>query len=100
MHQITARASGVRALTIGLRNNVRGSLVAPEIGSGGPTPGSPKRRKFYRVSKSTASRASGFELLNGDKLIKGGKAAFLPAPMIPFRDYTERPVFLADAKLG
>jgi hypothetical protein len=60
-----------------------------------------KRRKFFIVQSRTASRASGFELLNGDRLFVDGGAAFWPPPgRRGFRDYPERPVFLADAKLG
>ena len=57
-----------------------------------------KKRKLYTIRGSTASRASGFEVLNGDKLVEGGAARFLP--VVPLQDYLERPVFLADAKLG
>ena len=60
----------------------------------------PRERKFFVVDGQTASRASGFEVLNGDKLISGGVAAFLPAPGLPFREYLEQPLFLADEKRG
>lgn len=59
------------------------------------------KRKFYIIRTSMASRASGFQVLNGDKLVeRGGAAAYLPPPMVPIQDYLEQPVFLADAKRG
>jgi Protein of unknown function (DUF1629) len=60
----------------------------------------PREQRFFVVDGQTASRASGFEILNGDKLVEGGAAAFLPPPGLPFRNYMERPVFLADEKRG
>lgn len=64
-------------------------------------PSGGKVRRFYTIRRRVVSRASGFQVLNGDKLVKGrGKAAFLPPPMVPLQDYLERPAFLANAKLG
>jgi Protein of unknown function (DUF1629) len=64
-------------------------------------PSESKTRKFYLIRTRTVSRASGFQVLNGDKLVKErGSAAFLPPPMVPLQDYLERPAFLANAKLG
>jgi hypothetical protein len=64
-------------------------------------PSGSKTRKFYIIRTRTASRASGFKLSNGDKLVKErGSAAFLPPPMVPLQDYLERPAFFANAKLG
>jgi hypothetical protein len=89
---------------IDLRNSMSGSAAAiseSRLGAGGPTRRRVKQCKFYIVRGSMASRASGFELLNGDRLFKGGPPALLP-PLGQggFRDYSERPVFLADPKLG
>jgi hypothetical protein len=57
----------------------------------------PKKRKFYIVTHSTVSRASGFELLNERTLLP-----FLEPPpgRRGFRDYPEAPVFLCDARVG
>jgi len=60
-----------------------------------------KKRKFYAVGYKIATRVSGFHLLNGDNLFKGGPPTFLPPlGQRGFSDYPERPVFLSDAKLG
>jgi hypothetical protein len=60
-----------------------------------------KKRKFYTVGYKIATRVSGFHLLNGGNLFKGGPPTFLPPlGQRGFRDYPERPVFLSDVKLG
>jgi hypothetical protein len=89
---------------IDVRDGKGGSLAAvPRSGSGagGPTRSGAKKREFYIVRGRCASRASGFDFLNGDRLFKGGPPALLP-PLgrRGFRDYPERPVFLADPKIG
>jgi hypothetical protein len=69
--------------------------------AGGPVRGAARKRKFYIIGSGRVSRASGFEVLNGDRLFKVGPHTFLPPPGCRgFRDYPERPVFLADPKLG
>jgi Protein of unknown function (DUF1629) len=62
----------------------------------------PRKRKFYWVDPRFASRASGFELLNGERLFKDGAIILAPpsGQWCGFRDYPERPVFLSDAKRG
>jgi Protein of unknown function (DUF1629) len=62
----------------------------------------PRKRKFYEVDRRVASRASGFELLNGERLFKDGAIILAPpwGQWCGFRDYPERPVFLSDAKRG
>jgi hypothetical protein len=86
------------------RESMSASLTAipkSRSGAGRPTRGGSKTRRFYIIRGKNASRASGFEVLNGDKLVRErGSAAFLPPPMVPLQDYLVRPVFLANAKLG
>jgi Protein of unknown function (DUF1629) len=60
-----------------------------------------KKRKFFIVTSKVAHQASGFRLLNGDNLFASGPLTFLPPlGLRGFRNYPERPVFLANAKLG
>jgi hypothetical protein len=73
-------------------------------GSSRTTPGtgrSAKKRKFYMVSYTMATRASGFKLLNARTLFQGGPPIFVPPPgERGFRAYPETPLFLCDARLG
>jgi hypothetical protein len=59
-----------------------------------------KKRKFFIVKNRVASQAPGFELLNGSRLFGGPGTFWPPDGRRGFRDYPERPVFLADAKEG
>jgi Protein of unknown function (DUF1629) len=71
------------------------SRIAPKAGR------SAKKRKFYIVTYTVATRATGFKLLNGRTLFHGGPPIFVPPPgRRGFRDYPETPVFLCDARLG
>jgi hypothetical protein len=86
---------------------VHASLAAAAVGRTGTprktsaTGRSAKMRKFYIVSYTRATRASGFELLNGRALFQGGPPIFVPPPgHRGFRDYPETPVFLSDPRLG
>ena len=61
----------------------------------------PRKRKFFIVDASTASRASGFELTNGANLFTRGPPILCPPDgRRGFRDYPELPVFVADPKRG
>jgi hypothetical protein len=61
----------------------------------------PRKRKFFIVQSATASRASGFRLLNKSDLFIGNPPTFFPpAGRRGFRDYPVRPAFVADPKLG
>jgi Protein of unknown function (DUF1629) len=72
------------------------------VGAATPARRRPKKRKFYWVHRSVVSRASGFRLLNEERLFKEGPHTFMPpsAQWCGFRQYPERPAFLSDAKLG
>ena len=61
-----------------------------------------RKRKFFIIRPSATSRGSGFELLNGDTLFRNGPPTFYwpPDGRRGFRDYPERPVFVADPKRG
>ncbi|MGJ5029085.1 imm11 family protein [Bradyrhizobium sp. HKCCYLS2038] len=85
----------------GTQNRRSGQFVETSADVGGPLRGAAKKRKFCTIRGRTASRASGFEVLNGQALFLTGPRTFLP-PLgrRGFRDYPERPVFMADARIG
>jgi hypothetical protein len=62
---------------------------------------SAKKRKFYYVTTARATRGTGFRLLNGPELFRGGPSIFVPPPgRRGFRSYSETPIFLSDSRLG
>jgi hypothetical protein len=65
------------------------------------------RPKFYRIGPKASSRATGYTLLNGDRLFPGyggpdatpeERCSFLK-PGVSFVDFPEVPVFQSEAKL-
>jgi tetratricopeptide (TPR) repeat protein len=56
-------------------------------------------RRFYIITKRTASRAAGFELTNGAALFRKPDVMMMPPPgRRGFREYPELPLFVADKK--
>ncbi len=89
---------------IDLPNGTSGGMAAASEGksdAGGPTRRRVEKHKFFVMTSRVAHQASGFRLLNGDRLFKVGPLTFLPPlGLRGFRDYPERPIFLDDVKLG
>jgi hypothetical protein len=53
-------------------------------------------RRFHIITTKTVSRASGFELTNGEALFRRPDVMLMPPPgRRGFRDYPELPMFVA-----
>lgn len=59
-----------------------------------------KPRRFYTVGTKTVSRASGFELMNGDSLCQHRHPFIVPPGWRGFREFREAPLFSSDSRRG